>query len=97
MAAQIRNGRWTRHVTWQRDGIWRTDIFKTTLADPRLIEAEFVLKNGSRVIIPAAELRRVLIGGSDHYNGKIWGPFNVDPVRKTVEGQSCRMEITDAI
>ena len=27
--------------------LWRTDIFKTTLADPGLKETEFVLANGS--------------------------------------------------
>jgi hypothetical protein len=95
MAAQIANGRWTRKLknAWYHNGMWRTDIFKTTLADPRLIEAEFALPNGRSIVIPAAELRRILIGGKDHYHGKIWGPFNIEPAAKTVEGQSCSMKI----
>jgi hypothetical protein len=51
--------------------VWRTDIVKSTLADPRLKEAEFILNGGPTVIIPATELQRVLIGGPDHYNGEI--------------------------
>jgi hypothetical protein len=68
--AKIINGRWSRNVNWGQGSIWRTDIFKTTLADPRLKEAEFILESGTRVIIPAGELCRVLIGGKDHYKGK---------------------------
>lgn len=61
--AKIVNGRWTRKVPWGNGDLWRTDIFKTTLADPRLKETEFVLANGSVVVIHADELRRVLAGG----------------------------------
>lgn len=94
MRAQIRNGRWMRKVTWERNGLWRTDIFKTTLADPRLHEAEFFLQDGRRVIIPAEELRRVLVGRSDHYkNGQIWGPFNIDPAHHTLDGQLVQMDV----
>jgi hypothetical protein len=77
---------------WQQNGIGRADIFKTTLADPRLQEAEFVLEGGPRVIILAEELRRVLEGGRDHYDGKIWGPFNIDPVVQTIDGQPVQMQ-----
>jgi hypothetical protein len=93
MSAQITNGRWTRNVTWERDGVWRTDIFKSTLADPRLQEAQFILRGGPTVIIPATELRRVLVGGTEHYDGLIWGPFNIDPSHRTVEGQLVEMEV----
>jgi len=95
MAAEIINGCWTRKLkdSWYRNGVWRTDIFKTTLDDERLVEAEFALPNGSRIVIPAADLRRILIGGRDHYNRKIWGPFDIDPVGRTVEGQPCSMKI----
>lgn len=95
MKAQIINGRWTRNVPWGREGSWRTDIFKTVLDDRRLVEAEFRLKNGPTVIIPAKELRRVLVGGRDHYKGgQIWGPFNIDPVHRTVDGQPVQMEVS---
>jgi hypothetical protein len=50
------------------------------------------LSGGPRVIIPADELRHVLIAGRDHYDGQIWGPFNIDPVHRTVEGQAVEME-----
>jgi len=79
--------------TWENEDGWRTDIFKSTLANPRLKEAEFVLRGGRRVVIPATELRRVLIGGRDHYERQIWGPFNIDPIRRTVDGQSVQMEV----
>ena len=91
---KIVNGKWTRNVSWEKDGIWRTDIFKTTLRDERLREAEFVLKGGPTVIIPAKELRRVLVGGADHYDGgKIWGPFNIDPNNLTINEIKVDMDI----
>jgi hypothetical protein len=73
--ARIVNGRWSRKVPkkWQQNGIGRTAIFKTTLADPRLQEAEYIFEDGPRVVIPAVELQRVLEGGSDYHDGKIWG------------------------
>ncbi len=92
--AVITNGTWTRNAVWEHDGIWRTDIFKTTLADPRLHCARFVLKGGPTVTVPAEELKRVLAGGADHYEGgKIWGPFNIDPKAKTINDINVNMEI----
>lgn len=99
MLAKIARGRWTRRVPrrWRgKDGSWRTDIFKTVLADPRLAEAVYVLEDELTVIIPVEELRRVLVGGRDHYlGGKIWGPFNIHPVHRTVNGYPVQMEITE--
>jgi hypothetical protein len=91
--AKIVNGRWTRKVPWVNGNLWRTDIFKTTLADSRLKETEFILSNGLIVIIPAYELRRILTGGSDHYDDQIWGPFNINPVQKTINGHKVQMEV----
>lgn len=97
--ARIINGRWRRHVpgTWENDSGWRTGIFKSVLADPRLREAEFILDDGPRygprVAIPTAELQRVLVGGRDRYDGQIWGPFNIDPIHRTVDGQAVQMEV----
>jgi hypothetical protein len=93
--ARIVDGIWSRKVPkkWQQNGIARADIFKTTLADPRLREAEFVLEGGSRVVISVKELQRVLEGGRDHHHEKIWGPFNIDPVAQTIDGQSVQMRI----
>lgn len=73
-------------MPWKQKGEWRTDIFKTVLLDPRLRQCRFVLKDGPTILISAAELRRVLEGGREHYNGKIWGPFNINPMRNTVDG-----------
>ena len=92
--AKIVKGKWSRKVTWGKNRIWRTDMFKSVLDDPRLEIAEFILKDGSTVQIPAQELRRVLIGGPDHYHGQIWGPFNIDPQSKTVNGISVKMTVT---
>ncbi len=91
--AKIVNGVWTRNVPWKRKGQWRTDIFKRTLSRPSLLECRFVLKDGPTVQIPATELRHVLEGGHDHYDAKIWGPFNIDPVQHTGEGRNVRMSI----
>jgi hypothetical protein len=92
--AKIVNGIWSRHVTWEKNGVWRTDMFKTTLADERLRSAVFILANGVKITIPVNELRRILSEGADHYSGKIWGPFNIDPSAKTLEGKPVRMEVT---
>ncbi len=92
--ATITNGIWSRNVPWEKGGLWRTDIFKTVLSDPRLRTARYVLKDGRQVLIPVSELRRVLVGGADHYEGgKIWGPFNIDPVEKTIDGTPVAMEV----
>lgn len=92
--AKITNGIWSRNVPWEKDGLWRTDIFKSVLADPRLQTARYVLKDGRQVLVSVAELRRVLVGGADHYEGgKIWGPFNIDPLGKTINDHSVAMEV----
>ncbi len=91
--AKIIKGVGERNVTWSKDGEWRTDIFKSTLANPKLENACFILKIGQRVIILSEELRRVLVNGADHYGEKIWGPFNINPVSKTVNGVKVAMEV----
>jgi len=74
--AKIEHGVWRRRVPWQQRGEWPADIFKTVISDPSLRECCFILKDGTTVTIPAAELPRILVGGHDHYDAKIWGPFN---------------------
>ena len=93
--ANIVKGRWKRNVPWgSSGGIWRTDMFKTVLADERLKEAEFICKNGPNVIIPVEELRRVLPLGKDHYfASQIWGPFNVDTKNKMIDGHPVTMRL----
>ncbi len=80
--ARIIKGKWTRKVPWEKDRIWRTDMFKSVLNDPRLEVAEFILKDGPTVQIPAQDLRRVLIGGPDHYDRQIWGHLILIPSQK---------------
>jgi len=89
--AKIVKGKWSRNVPWEKDGKWRTDIFKSVLDDPRLEIAEFILKDGPTVQIPAQELRNVLIRGADHYSEQIWGPFNIDPRSKQINDISVTM------
>lgn len=91
--ARIIQGVWKRHVPWKRKGVWRTDIRKSVLADPRLKVAEFHLEDGPVVRVPKSELQRVLIGGSYRYEGEIWGPFNIDPQASTVAEQKVEMDI----
>lgn len=91
--ASIVNGVWTRNVPWKNRGVWRTDIFKTVLSDRRLQQCRFVLKGGPTVLVPAEELRRVLGGGAEHYDGKIWGPFDIDPAAHTIDRQRVQMQI----
>jgi hypothetical protein len=95
MAAKIMNGVWTRSVPlgWKKKNEWRTDIFKSVLSDPHLHECHFVLESGPTIIIHATELRRVLEKGPDHYVGSIWGPFNINPILKTISGQNVQMRI----
>jgi hypothetical protein len=68
-------------------------MFKSVLADPRLKVAEFILECGPTVRVPKEELERVLVGSSDHYEGKIWGPFNIDPQHSMVAGQRVKMTL----
>ena len=91
--ARIANGRWTRNVPWgNSSGVWRTDMFKSVLADERLTEAVFVCKGGPTVVIPVSDMRRVLPLGSDHYfESQIWGPFNIDTKRSQIDGHPVTM------
>ena len=91
--AKFQNGLWIRKVTWEKNGVWRTDIFKSVLADSRLKVAEFRLKGGPSVCVSQEELQRVLVGGPDHYDAKIWGPFNIEPNARRIAGQRVEMEV----
>jgi hypothetical protein len=91
--ARIDDGVWVRNVPWRNGGVWRTDIFKSVLADHRLQLAEFRLKGGPRVRVPKTELQRVLCSGRDHYDSLIWGPFNIDPTRCRVAGKPVQMDV----
>jgi len=92
--ARIIGGIWTRNVPWHKDGVWRTDMFKSVLADERLRQARFVLADGPTVLVSVTDLQRVLVGGRDHYYGqKIWGPFNIDPKRGTIDGHKVEIHI----
>lgn len=94
--AKIQNGVWIRKIpiSWEKKDVWRTDIFKSVLADPKFMVAEFQLEDGSSVRVSKEELQRVLVGGPDHYYGsEIWGPFDIDPTAKTISGQKVRMEV----
>jgi hypothetical protein len=90
--AHIIDGTWRRKVPWKNGGQWRTDIFKTVLSDPQLKYCRFELNGGPTVLIAAPELRRILEGGRDHYDSAIWGPFNINPTDRTVDGHSVQME-----
>jgi hypothetical protein len=68
-------------------------MFKSVLADVRLKEAEFVCKGGPRILVCADDLRAVLPKGNDHYNGKIWGPFNIDTAKSCIDGCPVKMTI----
>jgi len=92
--ARIIGGIWTRNVPWEKNGVWRTDMFKSVLADERLRQARFVLAGGPTVLVSAADLKRVLAGGHDHYYGrKIWGPFNIDPKGGTIDEHRVEMHV----
>ena len=91
--ATISNGKWSRRVTWEKGGQWRTDMFKSVLRDERLKEAEFVCAGGPTITIPAEELRAVLPKLHDHYGAAIWGPFSIDPVASTIDGFTGRMSV----
>jgi hypothetical protein len=93
--ARIEQGKWVRRVPWRNGGVWRTDMFKSVLADERLRIAEFQLKGGPTVRVPKSELVRVLVGGPDHYDGQIWGPFNIDPKACTIAGIRVEMEVQE--
>ena len=86
--AKIPNGVWTRNVpvNWEKDGVGRTAISKNVLADSRLRECWFVFEGDVTVVILDEELRRVVVGGPE-YDGSKWGPFNIDPNQRTVDGR----------
>lgn len=91
--ARIIAGVWTLQVTWAKDGVWRTDMFKSVLADHRLEVAEFILVGGPSVRVLKSELERVLVSGPDHYNGAIWGPFDIEPRAKRLGGTIVSMDV----
>jgi len=89
-------GVWVRKIPkrWIRNGEGRTDIFKSVLSDIRLHQCRFVFENGPTVTIPAEELRRIVEGRREHYSGKIWGPFTIDPRGQTLDGLKIKMQVT---
>ena len=91
--AKIRQGLWVRRVPWRQANAWRTDMFKSVLADERLKVAEFKLEDGPVIRIARSELERALVGGPDHYSGNIWGPFNIDPKAQTLASRRVHMEV----
>ena len=94
--AKIIGGRWQRRVPWKKQfgSVWRTDMFKTVLADERLKEAAFICKQGPTIVVSATELKRVLPLGRDHYyKAQIWGPFSIDSEAKTIDGHPVGMTI----
>jgi hypothetical protein len=95
--AIITNGLWIRRVPWRKSGQWRADIFKSVLSDSRLKTARFLLKYGPDVLVSATELRQALEGArSHHVNNQIWGPFNIDPIERTINGQKVKMDVLPA-
>lgn len=100
MAARIdAQGIWKRNIPdgWITNGVGRTDKFKTVLDDKRLRQCCFVFETGPIVFIPVTEMRRVIQGGCQHYNDKIWGPFYIDTIRRTVEGRTVQMDIGSSL
>jgi len=91
--AKIISGVWVRKVPWFKNGVWRADIFKSVLSDSRLVVAEFRLAEGPTIRIPKSELERVLVGGADHYDKRIWGPFNINPTDSTVNDQRVQIQV----
>jgi hypothetical protein len=67
------HGVWMRDVPWERNGEWRSDIFKTTLSDVRLKMVRYRLKGGPTIQIPASELRRIVRSFGDHYRNNSEG------------------------
>ena len=92
--ALIVNGVWSRRVPakWQQNGKWRTAIFKSVLTDSRLKQCRYILEGGPTVVIPVKEMRHAIEDGPDYNDGRIWGPFNIDPIRKTVADTTVKMQ-----
>ncbi len=89
-------GTWVRNIPkrWIRNGEGRTDIFKSVLSNVRLRQCRFVFEGGPIVTVSVEELRRIVHGRSEHYTGKIWGPFNIEPQRQTLDGLKVKMEVS---
>jgi len=67
-------------------GIPEPCFAEVTKPAKRLKTAQFLLKNGPAVLIPAAELRRGLEGGDSHcFDNEIRRPFNINPEERTAE------------
>ena len=97
MPAKIdRDGLWVRRIPqrWIRRGEGRTDIFKSVLSDVRLRRCRFVFEGGPTVTVWAEELRRTVNDGCEHYDDKTWGPFNIDPNARTLDGHKIEMQVS---
>ncbi|HEV2841277.1 MAG TPA: hypothetical protein VGW39_08140 [Chthoniobacterales bacterium] len=66
----------------------------STLQSTAYSVAEFHLANGTRVRIPMADMRRALSSASIR-NNRMVGPFNVNPLDRTVNGYRVSMEVID--
>ena len=98
--ARIHDGVWTRAVPrkWRKkNGPWRTAIFKSVLADPRLRKCRYKFEGRPTIIIPVDELRRAVMDGPSYDDGRRWGPFDIDPLNRTVAGHVVRMLRDDEV
>jgi hypothetical protein len=91
----IRNNVWIRriHDSWGADAGWRTDIQASVLHNYSVLFARFVLDDGTAVRISMGDLRRALAAAPTRKGGTTVGPYNVDPIRSTVNGVRVDMVI----
>jgi len=94
-SAQISNNIWFRHIhdTWENTSGYRTDIAKSVLNNLTVKQAAFVLDDERALFINMDDLRKALQHCSIRNNGKIVGPFNINPHTSIVNGQHVTIEI----
>jgi hypothetical protein len=91
---------WTRYFpgTWENSRGYRTDISYRTLTDHSISHAHFIARDEPGqpgYLVPMDAMRPALLEAPRRSNGMV-GPFNVDPVRRTVNGRRVPMESTNS-
>jgi hypothetical protein len=91
---QIEKDIWYRYIpdTWANMEGYRTDIAASTLENPEIKRALFILEDTRGIIVSMADLRRILSSSPRRENGTV-GPFNVNPHDSTIDGIRVTMEV----
>jgi len=87
----LANGTWTVLARPHLSGNWRTSVLKAWVLDERFLRARFDLVGGPTVFVLARSFRNAVASRME--DGRSYVRFRIDPMARTINGQSVEMEV----